>query len=96
MRRTCFRKGTSVDLLPLLDEVSGTTFPTASIFRCCCCCVLAVVGGGGRGGRGDDGFGVEVTMVEGEGTKLVAGCGREEPTPPCDVVFGGWSAMPES
>ena len=55
-----------------------------------------MVGGGGRGGRGDDGFGVEVTMVEGEGTKLVAGCGREEPTPPCDVVFGGCSAMPES
>lgn len=58
--------------------------------------MLAVVGGGGRGGRGDDGFGVEVTMVEGEGTKLVAGCGREEPTPPCDVVFGGCSAMLES
>ena len=57
------------------------------------------MGGGGRGGTGDEeetGFGVEVTMVEGEGAEFVAGCGREEPTPPCDVVFGGCSAMLES
>ena len=58
-----------------------------------------VVGGGGRGGTGEEetGFGVETTLVEGEGVELVAGCGREGPAPPGDVVLGGCcSAMLES